>query len=118
MAGRLTTGAPAAATRDGALAGDAAALTDEAVELAAARIGGGGAAVVGGAGIHATESKTVSATTARSAGLAWRKRRRSASEEYRRGPFSGRRSSSLPAPKATHGVRGNPRDSPPGTPYL
>ena len=85
MAGRLTTGAPAAATGDGALVGDAAALTDEAVELAAAWVGGGGEAVVGGAGIHATESKTVSATTALSAGMAWRKRR-SASEEYTRGP--------------------------------
>ena len=81
MAGPLTAGAPPAATGD-------AALTGEAVELAAAWVVGGGAAVVVGAGVHATESKTVSTTTALTAGLAWRKLRRSASEEYTRGPFS------------------------------
>jgi len=80
----------------------AAALTGEAVELAAAWVGGGGAAV---SGVHATESKTVSATTALSAGLAWRKRRRSASEEYTRGPFF---SSAEQQPARAQGVTRSP----------
>jgi len=75
VAGPLTAGA-----RTAALAG-------EVVELAAAWFGRGGAVVSGGAGARAIESKTVSATTALKAGLAWRKRRRSASEKCKRGPF-------------------------------
>ena len=75
MAGPLTAGA-----RTAALAG-------EVVELAAAWFGRGGAVVSGGAGARAIESKTVSATTALKAALARRKRRRSASEKCKRGPF-------------------------------